>query len=378
MTSTDETKTAPEGRLFEPFAVGELRLRNRIVMAPMTRRRCPEGVPGDDVARYYARRAEGGVGLIITEGIYPDHPTAEALPNVPRVSTSDALAGWRGVVEGVHRAGAAIACQLWHMGPARRVGLPPDPALPGWGPMDVREDGELLVKGMTEADIETIIASYARSALAAKAAGFDAVEIHGAHGYLIDAFFWASANRRADRYGEGIAGRGRFAREVVAAVRREVGPHFPILFRFSQWKSTDYAARIADTPDELLQLLGPLVDAGVDIFHASTRRIADPAFEGSARSLAGWTRNLTGRPVIGVGSVGLNKAHESLKYRTRESLDAGVASLAPALDILARGEADLIAVGRALIADPEWPAKVREGRQAEIRPLTPADLEHLT
>jgi 2,4-dienoyl-CoA reductase-like NADH-dependent reductase (Old Yellow Enzyme family) len=134
----------------------------------------------------------------------------------------------------------------------------------------------------------------------------DGVEIHGAHGYLIDQFFWEGSNRRDDEYGGDLAGRSRFAIELIQAVRAAVGPDFPIIFRFSQWKQQDYTARLVQTPQALAAFLQPLSEAGVDIFHCSTRRFWEPEFDGSELNLAGWTRQLTGKPTITVGSVGLD------------------------------------------------------------------------
>jgi 2,4-dienoyl-CoA reductase-like NADH-dependent reductase (Old Yellow Enzyme family) len=138
--------------------------------------------------------------------------------------------------------------------------------------MDVFENGERVVHAMTLEDIAAVVASYARGAKSAFDLGFDGVEIHGAHGYLLDQFFWNESNARHDEYGETIANRARFAAEVVAAMRASVPSNFPIVFRFSQWKMTDYKARVAHNAEELGEVLRPLAAAGVDMFHASTRR----------------------------------------------------------------------------------------------------------
>jgi 2,4-dienoyl-CoA reductase-like NADH-dependent reductase (Old Yellow Enzyme family) len=276
--------------LFQPFPFGRAVLPNRIAMAPMTRRHSPGGVPGADVAAYYRRRAAGGVGLIITEGTTIDHPGSNGSAAVPAFHGTAALAGWRRVVESVHAAGSAIIPQLWHVGMRRRPGTEPDPSVPGYGPMEIIEDGQVVVRAMTQADIDEVVASYARAAADAERIGCDGLELHGAHQYLPDAFLWQVTNQRSDAYGGSIEKRVRFAVEVVRAVRAAVSPGFPVVFRFSQWKLSDYAARIADTPEELAQILLPLADAGVDIFHASTRRFWEPAFPGSPDPLATWTR----------------------------------------------------------------------------------------
>jgi 2,4-dienoyl-CoA reductase-like NADH-dependent reductase (Old Yellow Enzyme family) len=209
-----------------------------------------------------------------------------------------------------------------------------------------------------------VTASFARAAAAAKAAGFDGVELHGAHGYLLDQFHWPVTNRRTDRYGGDMAGRVRLSAEIAAAVRAATGPQFPIAFRFSQWKGSDYDARIAEDPGELEAFLTPLAAAGISIFHASARRYWLPAFDGSDRTLAGWTRHLTGLPVITVGSVGVAAAFRG----TAEEASQPSLTLAPLAGLLERGEFDLVAVGRAVLSDPEWAAKVADGRLSDIRP----------
>ncbi|MDE8654524.1 NADH:flavin oxidoreductase [Novosphingobium album (ex Liu et al. 2023)] len=364
--------------LFAAFPFGRTQLRNRLVMAPMTRRHSPGGVPGADVAAYYARRARGGIGLIVTEGTTIDHPAANGYPDVPRLYGADALAGWARVVEAVHAEGAAIIPQLWHVGNVRRCGIEPDPAVPGMGPVDIVEQGETVVRGMTEDDIAAVVDAYARAALDAWSVGFDGIEIHGAHGYLLDSFIWTKTNTRADRYGGPVENRVRFAVETVAAIRRAVGPDFPIVFRFSQWKSGAYDARIADTPEELGAILRPLAQAGVDIFHASTRRFWEPAFAGSGLTLAAWAQRLTGKPAILVGSVGLDRIHETRALRNAENTTVATAGIDRLLEIVADQRIALVALGRALLADAEWANKVAAGRQDAIRGLVPADLEVLT
>jgi 2,4-dienoyl-CoA reductase-like NADH-dependent reductase (Old Yellow Enzyme family) len=209
-----------------------------------------------------------------------------------------------------------------------------------------------------------VVAAFARAAAAAKAAGFDGVELHGAHGYLLDQFHWPVTNRRADGYGGDIAGRVRLSAQIAAAVREATGPRFPIAFRFSQWKGSDYNARIAADPAELDGFLAPLAASGVSIFHVSTRRYWQPAFAGSDRTLAGWTKHLTGLPVIAVGSVGVAAPFRgSADEASQPSL-----TLAPLVELIERGEFDLVALGRAVLADPEWASKVAAGRLADIRP----------
>ncbi|BBH20534.1 12-oxophytodienoate reductase [Paenibacillus baekrokdamisoli] len=353
--------------LFKPFEAGHLSLANRIVMAPMTRGFSPNGVPGADVADYYRRRAEYGVGLIVTEGTLINHPAAGSSPNVPNFHGEAALNGWAQVVKDVHEAGGTIIPQLWHIGMSRPLGAQPNPEALPVGPSGLSLTGEKVTEPLSEQEISELVKAYAQAAADAKRIGFDGIELHGAHGYLIDQFFWKKTNQRTDRYGGDLVKRTRFAVEVIEACRAAVGPDFPIVLRFSQWKGAEYTAKLAETPDELAQFLAPLSQAGVDIFHCSTRRFWEPEFEGSELNLAGWTKKLTGKPTITVGSVGLDVEFTSL---FREGKGAETVSIDGLIERLDRNEFDLVAVGRALLNDPEWVAKIREGRLDELVPFT--------
>ena len=363
--------------LLQPFQCKSLNLRNRVAMAPMTRMFSPGYVPDEQVAGYYRRRAEGGVGLLITEGTFVGHRAANGYEKVPAIHGEAALAGWRKVVEEVHAAGAQIIPQLWHVGAVRREGIGPDPAVPGFSPSGLFKPGKSNGRAMSRDDIDEVIAAFAQAARDAKAVGFDGVEIHGAHGYLIDQFLWEGTNQRDDEYGGSLEKRTRFATEIVAAVRAAVGEDFAIVFRFSQWKQQDYEARLAHTPDELARLLQPLTDAGVDIFHASTRRFWQPEFAGSPLNLAGWTRQLTGKPAITVGSVGLDDVFIGSTSQGMGAT-ANPVGLENLLERMAADEFDLVAVGRALLVDPQWLAKLLADRAVEIRPFTKAALESLS
>ncbi|MFD3578586.1 NADH:flavin oxidoreductase [Streptomyces sp. NPDC058644] len=373
MTSASQTARTPQ-TLDRPFGVGSLTLPNRIVMAPMTREFSPGGVPGADVAEYYARRAAAGVGLIITEGTYVDHASAGTSDRVPRFYGDDALEGWRKVVDAVHAAGGKIIPQLWHVGITRDEGTGPVPSAPPAGPSAIGLDGQPKGSALTADDLDDVIRAFADAAAAAERIGFDGVELHGAHGYLIDQFLWERTNQRTDGYGGDIESRTRFAAEIVAAVRAAVSPDFPVVFRLSQWKAGSYDAQLAESPEELERLLKPLVDAGVDVLHASTRRYWLPEFEGSDLNLAGWVKKVSGKPVITVGSVGLDQEFIGPKGWAAPSASTGID---PLLDRLERDEFDLVAVGRALIADPEWAAKALENRLGDALPFDKSLLKSL-
>lgn len=379
--------------LFQPLALRGATLRNRIVMSPMTRGFSPGGVPGPDVAAYYRRRAAGDTGLIITEGIGIDHPSALGEAGlgenaIPHLHGDAALDGWRQVVAAVHAEGGAIFPQLWHMGVMKEPGTGPHPDAPPmrpsglWGPLGRKtsiDPGYIdrvaaATPPMSDGEIADVIAAYARSAANARAVGFDGVALHGGHGYLLDTFLWGETNRRADRWGGDRASRTRFAVEVVKAVRAAIGDGMAISFRFSQWKQQDFTARLAETPEELGEILGPLAEAGVDLFEASTRYFAQPAFpdSGSPLNLAGWAKRLTGKLAMTVGGVGIDKGY----YDTMAGAEASVARLDLLMEHFERGEFDLVGVGRMLLHDPEWVRKIRSG--SPITAFSPDSLKVLT
>ncbi|WP_407671290.1 NADH:flavin oxidoreductase [Nocardia stercoris] len=361
--------------LSRPVTLNGLTVPNRIVMAPMTRMFSPGGIPGADVSSYYARRAAAGVGLIVTEGTYVGHESAGQTDRVPRFHGAEQLAGWAQVAADVHAAGGKIVPQLWHIGMVRSQGEPPYTDAPAVGPSGIRGDGsDATGKAMTQRDLDDVIGAFATAAADAERIGFDGVELHGAHGYLLDQFHWAETNRRDDSYGGHPVARTKFSAEIVAAVRAAVSPDFPVIFRYSQWKQQNYNARLAETPQELEAILAPLAAAGVDAFHASTRRYWLPEFDDSDLNLAGWTKKLTGKPTITVGSVGLDG--DFLRAFTGEGAELG--TIDNLLDRLERDEFDLVAVGRALLQDPEWAVKVLGGRMDELKPYDAAALKTLS
>jgi 2,4-dienoyl-CoA reductase-like NADH-dependent reductase (Old Yellow Enzyme family) len=359
--------------LFKEQNLGQLKLRNRVVMPPMGFHSGLDGVPDADVAEYYRRRAEGGAGLILTEGAYIDHPSAGDNPLLLRFDSEDALAGWGRVVDEVHSAGAKIIPELWHVGlifnqndmlAERPLSMERREHL--IGPSGFIVPGKKVGDEMSQAAIDDVIAAFVLGAENAMKLGFDGVELHGAHGYLIDQFFWEPLNQRVDAYGGSIANRSRFAAEIVAGIRHRLGPDFPILLRISQWKLHDYSAEVVRSPAEMEEWLSPLVEAGVDVFDCSQRRFWQPVFSGSDLNLAGWVKKLTGKPAITVGSVGLDLDMVETLGHAR---DASPAELDDLIDRLEREEFDLVAVGRGQIADPDWANKVRQGRFRELLPF---------
>jgi len=373
---------------FQPLSVRGLTMANRIVMAPMNRMAAPNGVPGEDIAQYYRRRVDGEVGLVETGGIAPDHPAATGVYvdrpcAMPELHGAAALAGWQRVVDLAHAGGGKIVAQLWHLGPMRLPGTGYHPEVPSarpsgiYGPTDRPTHiapaivERLAVPGppLTDAEILEIIEGFARSARNAAALGFDGINIHGALGYLVDSFLWEETNRRTDRWGGNRRERTRFAVELVRAVRRAIGEQRPIFFRFSQWKHQDAYGKLATTPAELEEVVGPLADAGVDVFDTNEYDFDRPTFPESPLNLAGWTKKLTGRLAATVGAVGLSVGqNDPDNHAAPEAID----NLGPLAARFERGEFDLIAVGRSLLNDPAWTRKVRLGEPFE--PFDPDSL----
>lgn len=371
--SRDRIPVERAAGLFQPLQIGGAKLENRIVMSPMTRTMAPTGIPGEKNAAYYRKRAAGGAGLIITEGTWVPHDAAANEVDVPRMYGLEALAGWKLVVDAVHAENTPIFAQLWHVGqmkqhtvdglyapkgegyrPPRRVG--PSGLFGGIG-KPTTLDGEPA----TLADLDAIVEAYGKAAINAKMAGFDGVELHAAHGYLLDQFFWSGTNTRDDQYGGSLSNRARLAAEVIAEIRRMTGSDFAISLRISQWKVQDFKARNFETPDELEAFTRIMVDAGVDVFHCSTRRYWENEF-GSEQNLAAWTKKVSGKPTITVGSIGMTGEH----IDTLMGDGSNAASLDHLLELFDRGDFDLIAVGRGMLVNPDWANKVRDGRVDQL------------
>jgi 2,4-dienoyl-CoA reductase-like NADH-dependent reductase (Old Yellow Enzyme family) len=370
--------------LFEPVRIGGLALPNRVVMSPMTRSFSGDaGVPGLDVARYYAARAAAGTGLIFTEGTVVDMGPARGYVGVPGLCNDAQEAAWRQVVDAVHAAGGRIMVQLWHCGrlshPRATGGaqpLAPSAVTAGGVYVDAADpstfDGHLSYvepKAMDAADIASVTAAFAAAAGRAKRAGFDGVLFHGASGYLLHEYFNADSNQRSDDYNGDAFARARFAAEIVAATRREVGAGFPLLMGLSQFAVNDFAWQTWREPQALSATLGALAAAGIDGYHVAAYRIGVPAFapdvDPDQRSLAWHVRTLSGLPVSAAGGVTYSTGvGESLM-----GVDSQLTDPAEAARALRSGDADLIAVGRAMLANPDWTAKVRDGRWQELAPF---------
>ncbi len=338
--------------LFRPFVHRKLPLCSRVVMAPLPRLYAQNGVPTPEMLVYYRRRAEHLLGLIITEPVAVNDPVAASDEGMAHFYGGAALRAWKRICRAVHTTPCRLAPQLCHMGMLRPCSENEAPPI---GPSGIDPyTREIRGESMNRERIGEVVKAFAQAAAYARTLGFDAVEVCGGQGGLIDQFLRPETNQRGDEYGGDLRGRTRFACEVLHAVRKAVGRKFPVIFRFSQTLPGMLTPRLVHTPAELQELLEPLCAAGVDIFACDpVNREEGAAFSGSALGLAGWVRLLTGRTVIASGGIGLQTG-----------------SILPVVKRMAAHEFDLVGVGRALLADAEWARKLHDARDAEILPFT--------
>ena len=335
-------------KLFQPVNIGKMELKNRLVVPPMgSGFSAPDGTVTDRLIEYHEARARGGFGLIIVEVTAID-PLGKGSPIQLGIWDDKFMRGLRRLVDRIHAAGAKIAIQLHHAGRetfsfslgGQQAVAPspfPDPI--------IRE----VPRELTVEEIKSLVEAYAQGARRAKESGFDAVELHGAHGYLIAQFMSAYANKRTDEYGGDLEGFLRFPLDIVHRARELVGPDYPILFRISG----DEAVPEGRTIDESVVVAKRLVEAGVDALHVSVGvyessylTSAPPAMEPGFNAAAAATiKQAVSVPVIVVGRV---------------------VTPAVAEDIISSGKADLVAIGRASLADPEFAVKAAEGRDEDI------------
>ena len=378
MTEVRETRAGAAGPditpLLRPLQIGRLRLRNRFVLPGMQRAWTVGGAPTDRMREYYRQRALGGTALVITEACAVDHPsaTSNSLFGWLTARTADA---WRSCADAVHSAGGAMFLQLWHQGAVDTGEAGAD--FTALSPSGLAHPDKPFGRAASAAELAAIRQAFVRSAVYAREAGADGVEIHACHGYLLDQFLWPAINLRTDRYGgAAMSGRAAFPAEVIAAVRAATGPDFPISVRISQWKELDYEAKIAASPGELGQLVSILRSAGADLFHVSTRRFWTPEWPGSDLGLAGWVKSFTDAPVIAVGSVGID-IDVMATLTGEEARPTGASRIEDLVRRFNRGDFDLVSVGRSQIGDPDWVAKMRDDRITDIRPFRRADVGFL-
>ncbi|MFQ5914914.1 MAG: FAD-dependent oxidoreductase [Nitrospinota bacterium] len=334
-------------KLFDPIEISGLRLRNRIVKAPMcTNYSTPEGFVTPEMIAYYRERAWGGAGLVVVEFAYVDDVASKSWPRQLGVESDGKLEGLSRLADAIRAEGAAAALQICHCGVQRLI-----PGGPPRVPSASAVPPEKEVREADEEEIERIVAAFADAAVRTERAGFDLVEIHAAHGYLLSAFLSPDANRRTDAFGGDLEGRLRFPRMVVGAVRRAVGKEFPVAIRMNGSEMYRGGLGLADACAAAREF----AEGGVDLIHVSagtygTRHLRSTpmyARRGNLVPLAAAIRKVSSVPVIASGGLS-----------DPEKLEA----------IVREGRADMVSLARQLHAEPHWARKVREGRVGDIRP----------
>lgn len=338
-------------KIFESAFLGALEVKNRLLMAPMGTRMASEigGVTQRQID-YYAERARGGVGTILTDSTCVDYPLGATGATNLTLHDNAYIGGHNELVEAVHAYGAKIICQLKHAGRETRF-----PSMRGMQPVAPSaipcKFFNVMPRELTPGEIKEIVKKFIEAAMRAKIAAYDGVELHGAHGYLIAQFMSASSNLRKDSYGGNLIKRMSFPLEIIQGIRKELGPDFPLLFRFSAEEFIEGGRNL----EESKRVAKMLEDAGVDALHVSagtydsiTSMIEPMSYPQAWKiHLAEAIKKVVKIPVIGVGVI-----------RSPEVAEA----------ILKDGKVDFLALGRALLADPYWPEKAREGREKQITP----------
>ncbi|MEV4019620.1 NADH:flavin oxidoreductase [Nonomuraea angiospora] len=335
-----------------PDRIGELHLANRLAVSPMTRvSAAADGTPTAEMADYYAAFARGGFSLVLTEGTYTDTRYSQGYANQPGIVTDGHEAAWRDITGRVHDAGAPMILQLMHAGAlsqgnryrddtaAPSAVLPRGRKMPeygGYGPWPTP-------RAMSQDDIAHVVHGFVTSAIRARRAGFDGVEVHGANGYLVDQFLTDYTNQRGDRYGGTVANRVRLAAEIVSAIRAEVGPRFCVGIRLSQGKVNDFTHRWAGGSRDAEIIFAALAEAGASYLHIASegRDWVETATLDGQVTITGLARKVTGLPVLANG---------------------GMHDLAQAAMVLGDGHADVLTLGRGALANPDFPRRLAQGR----------------
>ncbi|MBT1004218.1 NADH:flavin oxidoreductase [Paenarthrobacter sp. DKR-5] len=343
--------------LFTSARLGSTELSNRVALAPMTRVSAMEdGRATDRMVSYYSRFARGGFGLLITEGIYTDTAYSQGYLHQPGLATQEQTEAWKPVVDAVHARDARIFAQLMHAGAQSQGNRFVESTI---GPSAVAPKGEQLgfYRGegpyrvplaATREQMDQVLEGFVMAALNAKAAGFDGVEIHGANGYLLDQFLTDYLNRRTDEYGGSPENRARFAVEIARAVRDAAGPDMTVGIRISQGKVSDYAHKWTGGVEEARTIFTALATAGIDYIHTTEYRAAAPAFDENGPSLASLAKQYSGLTIIANGNLDDPETAAAL---------------------IAEGQADVAALGKAALATRDWPHRARAN--ADLNELDP-------
>ncbi|KDF01103.1 NADH:flavin oxidoreductase [Mycolicibacterium aromaticivorans JS19b1 = JCM 16368] len=350
----------PQDTLFRSISIGGVDLPNRVALAPMTRvSATAEGVPTDRIGGYYQRFAQGGFGLLITEGLYIDDQTSQGYLFQPGIANTVHAAAWKPVVDRVHACDSKFFAQLMHAGSQSQGN---SHTATTWAPSAVRPKGAQLAmyrgsgpfrvpETMSAEHIQQVREAFINAARHARDAGFDGVEIHGANGYLLDAFLTDYLNTRTDDYGGTVANRVRLATEVCADVAAAVGDDIAVGVRISQSKVSDSDHRWAGGEDDAAAVFTALSDTGIDYIHTTEYRALAPAFDDTDKTLAALAKHYSGLTIIANGHLD-------------DPEDAAT--------IIDSGAADVVALAKPALANRDWPRRVQAGQP--LSPDLPADL----
>jgi 2,4-dienoyl-CoA reductase-like NADH-dependent reductase (Old Yellow Enzyme family) len=348
-----------EDLLFSPFQLGNFTVKNRLGVAPMTRMSSvKDSIPRRDVLDFLVTRAKNGAGIVYTEAIVTDYVSAQGYPGQARMTTQRQLDVWGRVVENIRRHGAISIMQMFHCG--RMAWLAVNPAGRVIAPSAVAPRQDNLLTGhpypmpdvMSRFDIDHVIAGFVETAKGAVAAGFDGIEIHGAHGYLISQFLSSYSNQRTDAYGGTVENRYRFAHEVIQAVRRAVPQERLLLFRISNWGVADSQVSLFADAAEYQEVIRRLSEEPIDAVSVSTYGYSDPAF-GSGKTMARLTREATALPILICGKIhDRPTAEDALK------------------------DADIALSAKTALLNPDWVADLRDGREMPLYSAADANVAY--
>lgn len=345
--------------LFSNININGLELKNRIVLAPMTRTSAEEnGVPSKKMLSYYSRYAKGGFSLLISEGTYPDETYSQGYFNQPGIATQDQIKAWRTITDAVHKEGAKMFCQIMHAGALSQGNIYSSNTK---APSEITPKGEQLgfyggegkystPQEMSIKEIEQAKQGFVNAADNARKAGFDGVEIHKANGYLLDQFLTDYTNNRKDEYGGNTENRVRLLVEISKAVREKVGEDFPVGIRISQAKVNDYTHKWNGGEKDAEIIFNQLRTCGLDFIHITEFQVDAPAFEENGPTLAFLAKKWSNLPVIANG--GINTPNQAEK-------------------LIAHHDFEIVALGKAALANKDWALKAELGN--DIEEFTPED-----
>lgn len=338
-----------DGIIFSPFQLKGFTLKNRIGVAPMTRMSSSgDSIPRQDVFDFLIRRAQNEAAIVYTEAIVTDYESAQGYPGQARLVTQRQIEAWRPVVRAIQKEGSIAIMQMFHCG---RMAWPDiNPANRSIAPSAITPKQINPMTGepypvpdiMTQFDIDHVIVGFVETAKGAIEAGFDGIEIHGAHGYLINNFLSSYSNERTDPYGGSVENRFRFAHEVIRAVKKVIPDDRLLTFRISNWGVADMDVSLFNSKDEYQEIIKMLSKEPIDVMSVSTYGYKDNAF-GTDQNMAEITREVTELPLMICGQIyDRDSAEDALK------------------------NADIVLSAKSLLLNPDWVEDVRSKKQLPL------------